>query len=137
MSPGAGGHARAAGNGGGPRRPRLAITLGDPRGIGPEIVERALNDERVRAACSWHVIGPAGTAAAVDEPLGRWSAAGTEAEAGAFAGRAVERAARMALAGEVDGIVTAPLDKHALLAGGFDYPGTPRCCRRSPGSRSR
>jgi 4-hydroxythreonine-4-phosphate dehydrogenase len=69
------------------------------------------------------VIGPAGTAAAVDEPLGRWTAGGTVAEAGAFAGRAVERAARMALAGEVDGIVTAPLDKSALLAGGFDYPG--------------
>jgi 4-hydroxythreonine-4-phosphate dehydrogenase len=29
----------------------------------------------------------------------------------------------MALAGEVDGMVTAPLDKAALQAGGFDFPG--------------
>ena len=29
----------------------------------------------------------------------------------------------MALAGEVDGIVTAPIDKAALLAGGYDFPG--------------
>lgn len=114
---------RAAGGGDPARRPRLAITLGDPRGIGPEIVARALADERVRAACTTYVIGPAGTAAPADEPSGRWSPGGTVAEAGAFAGRAVERAARMALAGEVDGIVTAPLDKSALLEGGFDYPG--------------
>jgi 4-hydroxythreonine-4-phosphate dehydrogenase len=104
-------------------RPRLAVTLGDPRGIGPEIVARALADERVRAACDLHVIGPGGAGVAVDEALGSWRAGGTVAEAGAFAGRAVERAARMALAGEVDGIVTAPLDKAALLAGGFDFPG--------------
>jgi 4-hydroxythreonine-4-phosphate dehydrogenase len=123
VTPAAGDRARAAGDGGASRRPRLAITLGDPRGIGPEIVARALADERVRAACTPYVIGPAGTAAPVDEPLGRWTRAGTIADAGAFAGRAVERAARMALAGEVDGIVTAPLDKSALLAGGFDYPG--------------
>ena len=123
MRPGAGERARPAGDGGAAHRPRLAITLGDPRGIGPEIVARALGDARVRAACDCWVIGPAGTAAAVDEPLGAWTPAGSVADAGAFAGRAVERAARMALAGEVDGIVTAPLDKSALLAGGFDYPG--------------
>jgi 4-hydroxythreonine-4-phosphate dehydrogenase len=35
----------------------------------------------------------------------------------------VERAIALALDGAVDGIVTAPLDKHALLAGGFDFPG--------------
>jgi 4-hydroxythreonine-4-phosphate dehydrogenase len=35
----------------------------------------------------------------------------------------VDRAIALALAGAVDGIVTAPLDKHALLAGGYDFPG--------------
>ncbi|HEX2778659.1 MAG TPA: 4-hydroxythreonine-4-phosphate dehydrogenase PdxA [Gemmatimonadaceae bacterium] len=104
-------------------RPRLAVTLGDPRGIGPEIVARALADERVRAACEPRVIGPAGTGVAVHDALGEWRRGGSAAAAGAFAGRAVEVAARLALAGEVEGIVTAPLDKSALLAGGFDYPG--------------
>ncbi|MFL5560941.1 MAG: 4-hydroxythreonine-4-phosphate dehydrogenase PdxA [Gemmatimonadaceae bacterium] len=122
MAAPAGGRA-SADRDGAARRPRLAVTLGDPRGIGPEIVAAALGDARVREVCSWHVIGPAGTAASVDQPLGRWVAGGSAADAGSFAGRAVERAARMALAGEVDGVVTAPLDKHALLAGGFDYPG--------------
>jgi 4-hydroxythreonine-4-phosphate dehydrogenase len=36
---------------------------------------------------------------------------------------AVERAARLALASVLDGVVTAPLDKHALKAGGYDFPG--------------
>jgi 4-hydroxythreonine-4-phosphate dehydrogenase len=40
-----------------------------------------------------------------------------------LAGLAVDRAIELAQAGEVDGIVTAPLDKHALLAGGYDFPG--------------
>jgi 4-hydroxythreonine-4-phosphate dehydrogenase len=123
VSPGAGERARPAIAGGAAHRPRLAITLGDPRGIGPEIVASALGDARVQAACDCWVVGPAGTVATVDETLGRWAPGGSAADAGAFAGRAVERAARMALAGEVDGIVTAPLDKSALLAGGFDYPG--------------
>ena len=123
MSSAAGDRARAGSRDGAAHRPRLAVTLGDPRGIGPEIVAAALADERVRQACSWYVIGPAGTAAAVDEPLGRWAAGDSAGAAGAFSGRAVERAARMALAGQVEGIVTAPLDKSALLAGGFDFPG--------------
>ena len=38
-------------------------------------------------------------------------------------GAAIERAVEMARAGEVDGIVTAPIDKAALLAGGYQYPG--------------
>jgi 4-hydroxythreonine-4-phosphate dehydrogenase len=45
------------------------------------------------------------------------------AAAGRLAGRAVEVAAQLALRGAVDGIVTAPLDKAALLAGGYPDPG--------------
>ncbi len=107
---------------------QLAITLGDPRGIGPEIVRKALADERVRAlAARWLVVGPSGTEMPADEIIGVWrptgNAAADAARAGRLAGLAVERAARMALAGEAQGIVTAPLDKSALHAGGFDYPG--------------
>jgi 4-hydroxythreonine-4-phosphate dehydrogenase len=106
-------------------RPRLAVSLGDVRGIGPEIVAAAVADERVRAAADLHIVGPAGAGAHVDEPIGEWPADGgrSEALAGRLAGAAVERAVDLALAGTVDGIVTAPLDKHALLAGGYHYPG--------------
>lgn len=103
---------------------RLALTLGDPRGIGPEIVAKALNDPRVGAlGAFWQVIGPVGTGVPVSEAVGDWTAAGDAADAGRFAGLAVERAARLALEGVVDGMVTAPLDKSALHAGGYDYPG--------------
>jgi 4-hydroxythreonine-4-phosphate dehydrogenase len=111
---------------------RLALTLGDPRGIGPEIVAKALNDPRIGAlGARWFVLGGDEDFAAdgeVAQQLGGWVRGGEGepgriAQAGRFAGRAVERAARMALAGQVDGMVTAPLDKSALLAGGYDYPG--------------
>ena len=106
-----------------PARPRLAVTLGDPRGIGPEIVTRALADERVRASCIPWVIGPRGTGARTDEPLGDWDTRAGEAAAGRFSGVAIERATALALDGTVAGIVTAPIDKHALLVGGYDFPG--------------
>jgi 4-hydroxythreonine-4-phosphate dehydrogenase len=104
-------------------RPRLAITLGDPRGIGPEIVASALGDDRVREACQPVVVGPEGTGVAVDRSVGAWEASGGAAMAGRLAGSAIEDAASLALSGEVEGIVTAPIDKAALLAGGYDYPG--------------
>jgi 4-hydroxythreonine-4-phosphate dehydrogenase len=43
--------------------------------------------------------------------------------AGRIAGHAVEAAAKLALSGEVDAIVTAPAHKHALHLAGFPYPG--------------
>jgi 4-hydroxythreonine-4-phosphate dehydrogenase len=103
-------------------RPRLAVTLGDVRGIGPEIVAAAAADSRVRAAAELRLVGPSLADLAVDERIGDWSG-GTEAEAGRLAGLAVDRAIDLAQRGDVDGIVTAPLDKHALLAGGYDFPG--------------
>ena len=107
---------------------RLALTQGDPRGIGPELVVAALADPRVLALdAEWVVVGATGTMAHVDEAIGHWAptgdAARDAAQAGRLAGAAVERAAALALDGAVAGIVTAPLDKAALYAGGFDYPG--------------
>jgi len=104
-------------------RPRLAVTLGDPRGIGPEIVEKARHDQRVVAAADLVVVGPRGAGTAVEESVGDWTGGGSEADAGRLAGLAVDRAIERARDGKVDGIVTAPLDKHALLAGGYDFPG--------------
>ncbi len=103
--------------------PRLALTLGDPRGIGAEVTRKALADPRVASACRWVVVGPSGLECAADEVIGEWHARQSEANAGRLAGRAIERAVELAVCGEVDGIVTAPIDKHALLAGGYDYPG--------------
>ena len=105
-------------------RVRLAVTVGDPRGIGAEIVAAALGDERVRAVAELRVVGPSGAGVEVQDDVGAWRASHDEASrAGELAGLALDRAITLASAGEVDGLVTAPLDKHALLAGGYDFPG--------------
>jgi 4-hydroxythreonine-4-phosphate dehydrogenase len=104
-------------------RVRLAVTLGDVRGIGPEIIAKAAAASEVRAVADLVFVGPSGTNVVVDERTGAWDAASDAATAGRFAGRAIERAVALALEHHVDGIVTAPLDKAALFAGGYSYPG--------------
>jgi 4-hydroxythreonine-4-phosphate dehydrogenase len=101
---------------------RLAVTVGDPRGIGPEIVRAALADQSVGERCELLVVGPDGAGVEVQRRVGTWTG-GSPAEAGMLAGRAVEAAVRLALEGAVEGIVTAPVDKAALLEGGYDFPG--------------
>lgn len=102
---------------------RLAVTAGDPRGIGPEIINKALADPRIGGRSDLVVVGAEGCGVAVDESIGRWSEDTTAAMAGRLSGRAIERAVELAMEGSVQGIVTAPIDKAALLAGGYDFPG--------------
>jgi 4-hydroxythreonine-4-phosphate dehydrogenase len=111
-----------------PDRPlRLAVTLGDPRGIGPEIVAAVRADPACDALATLVVVGPAAAGITVDDAVGDWrpgaDRAGNAALAGRLAGLAIERAVALACRAEVDGVVTAPIDKAALLAGGYDYPG--------------
>jgi 4-hydroxythreonine-4-phosphate dehydrogenase len=84
----------------------------------------------VAGAASFVVIGPSGIGLPVDVDLGRWNSSWkaldhriVTAEAGRLAGLAIEKAVELAMQGGVDGIVTAPIDKAALLAGGFHFPG--------------
>lgn len=107
----------------GVNRPRLAVTVGDPRGIGPEIVRAALGDPALRDVCDMIIVGAVGAGVDVDVPVGEWAPGGSVAEAGRVSGAAIARATELALEGDVDGIVTAPIDKFALLSGGYDYPG--------------
>lgn len=100
---------------------RLAVTLGDPRGIGPEVTAAALADPRPDLTLV--TVGPEGTLIEPDVAVGRWDGGPDAAAAGRLAGAAIERAIEMALAGDVDGIVTAPIDKAALAAAGYTFPG--------------
>jgi 4-hydroxythreonine-4-phosphate dehydrogenase len=109
-------------------RTTLAVTLGDPRGIGPEVAALAAHQLGARPDRPHLLfIGPAGTGAetAADDFLavGEWRAGGSAAEAGRLAAEAVRRATALALDGAVAGIVTAPLDKSALHAAGYPWPG--------------
>lgn len=114
-------------------RIRLAVTLGDPRGIGPEVTAAAL-----AAAGTDHTelvtVGPTGTAVEPDVVIGHWSGTGT-AEAGRLAGAAIERAVSLALEGGVSGVVTAPIDKAALAAGGYRFPGHTEMLQSLTGAR--
>jgi 4-hydroxythreonine-4-phosphate dehydrogenase len=99
---------------------RLAVTLGDPRGIGPEVTAAALEGS---TGAELITVGAEGTGVAPDIAIGRWDGGPDAALAGRLAGAAIERAIAMAMNGEVDGIVTAPIDKAALAAAGYSFPG--------------
>ncbi len=110
--------------------PRLLVTPGDPRGVGPEVTLRAL--ERLRSerpGARAVILGPDGELeprelARLAEEARRGSpGSGPSAEAGAFAARAIEEAVRTALAGDAAAIVTAPLHKPSLHAAGRFFPG--------------
>src|SRR3954470_7945375 len=111
------------------------MTVGDPRGIGPEIVAKALADPQVGERCDVVVVGPTGAGVSVGQSVGSWSSGASAAVAGKISGLAIERAVAMATAGEVDGVVTAPIDKAALLAGGYDFPGHTEMLAQLTGSR--
>ena len=99
----------------GDRCPRIAITLGDPAGIGPEIARKASADPRVLEVCEPVLYGPPDVAAF--EP-GRLSAA-----AGRAAYNAIVHAVDDAMAGRVDAIATAPINKEAFALAGLPWPG--------------
>lgn len=119
------------------RPPRIAVSLGDPRGIGPEITARALAepveadvvvigaDEQVAEVPAARRVAVGAWREGPGQPAGLAPAAARDRarRAGLLAGRAVVAAARMAMDGEVDAIVTAPVDKHALHLAGFPWPG--------------
>jgi 4-hydroxythreonine-4-phosphate dehydrogenase len=111
------------------------MTVGDPRGIGPEIVAKALADPGVSERCDVVVVGPEGAGVAVSERVGHWVPGSGPAVAGNLSGLAIARAVEMALAGAVDGIVTGPIDKMALYAGGYDFPGHTEMLASLTGSR--
>ncbi|HEX9108182.1 MAG TPA: 4-hydroxythreonine-4-phosphate dehydrogenase PdxA [Longimicrobiales bacterium] len=105
----------------------LAVTCGDPRGIGPEVIRKAAAAMRGEAGRPRLVyVGPSGTGAesACDQVIltGEWRG-GSAADAGALAGAAIERGAALCLSGRADALVTAPIDKAALHAGGYHFPG--------------
>lgn len=119
---------------------RLALTVGDPAGIGPEIVLRALASER-RPRAALRVYGPVAVlrdrarrfgipepgdraTELVDVPLPAPVAPGAvSAAAGGVAAEAVRRAVADVLEGRAQAIVTAPLNKESLHAAGHPWPG--------------
>ena len=109
----------------------LAITCGDPAGIGPEVVAAWLAAHPDQAAGTV-VIGPVRWLASLPPgttkvPVGLENFAATpgrpEAEGARVAWAALERAAAGCAAGEFSGVVTAPVSKAQLAAIGWKFPG--------------
>jgi 4-hydroxythreonine-4-phosphate dehydrogenase len=132
-----------------PTPPNLAITMGDPAGVGPEIIVKACRRLLPRLSAGelrLLVIGHRSALHAARDLLGetlefsetdqaplRFLAAGEEAspigfgqispEGGRFAYLAVEQAVRLVRDRQIDAIVTAPLNKEALNLAGYHYAG--------------
>lgn len=110
--------------------PRIGITLGDPRGIGPEVTAAALSSRR-DSGVDFRIIGPTGLgdadsalgAAGTWDTIGDWTPTGGARLAGQLSAAAIERAMELIAAGRIDGIVTAPISKAALRSAGYPYPG--------------
>jgi len=98
--------------------PRIAITAGDPSGIGPEIAVKASRDARVLAACEPIIYGPYSEA-----ELSAFQAGRVNAAAGHAAYEAIVAAVRDALDGRIAAIATAPINKAAFAAAGHRWPG--------------
>ena len=134
----------------------IAITMGDPAGIGPEIIVKAcrrLMPRIQKGELGLKVVGHRSAFDAARALLNEtlefpdFVPAGEErepitfgrisAEAGRFAYLAVERATELALAGKIDAIVTAPLNKEAMNLAGYHYAGHTdllAALTKSPGS---
>lgn len=123
---------------------RLAVTMGDPAGIGPEIVAKAAFQMRAEVSAGRIEFLVLGSGAALNKgceqaglsrndlplrlidvgPVDGDIVTGTiSAVGGEWAYRAVKRAAEMVLSGEADAIVTAPLSKEALHMAGHHFEG--------------
>jgi len=96
-------------------KPRVAITAGDPAGIGPEIARKAAEDPRVLAACEPVIYGA--PSELTFEP-GRLSA-----DAGRAAYDAIHAAVDDAKRGDVAAIATAPVNKMAFAQAGLPWKG--------------
>lgn len=123
---------------------RIAITMGDPAGIGPEIILKAFHagtpadyEPIVYGDRAWMAqtaqqlklplpvangrILPVQQATAADLSGVQWGE--LSPQAGKAAAECVIAAAQAALRGDVDAVVTAPLNKEAMAMGGYPYPG--------------
>ena len=98
--------------------PRIALTVGDPAGIGPEIANKAVRDSAVTGVCNPIVYGPVS-----EDDRARFSPGAPSANAGRASYEAVCRATADVLAGRLDALATAPINKTAWALAGLPWRG--------------
>lgn len=123
--------------------PKIAITMGDPAGIGPEVVVKALADSVVSGLADWIVVGDAAVLSLIEATTGlalakianvsvldlkqldmlKFVPGKLSVECGRAALEYVRVATRLCLAGEADALVTAPVNKEAATISGAKFTG--------------
>jgi 4-hydroxythreonine-4-phosphate dehydrogenase len=96
-------------------KPRVAVTVGDPSGIGPEVAQRAAADSRVLDVCEPILYGPSSDRSFQPGLL--------SADAGRAAYEAIVRAAEDARQNRVAAIATGPVNKEAFRLAGLPWRG--------------
>ena len=115
-------------------RPTVGITMGDPAGIGPEVIVKALEKGKLDGLCRPVIIGSSsiirraggGRLSIIDcteVDLRRVRPGRISRAAGQASAEALRAAVQMALDGQLAAVVTAPICKQALHLGGHPYPG--------------
>jgi 4-hydroxythreonine-4-phosphate dehydrogenase len=120
---------------------RIAVTIGEPAGIGPEITLKSLLSEEATGICRPLIVG---SAAVIEEAAEKLSIAinpsveildvgdirgrdfprgRSTAEGGRDCAAYIRKAVELALSREVDAIVTAPISKESLKMAGIGWPG--------------
>ena len=117
----------------------IGVTVGDPAGIGPEIVASALAHER--EVCVYGDVGAVERAGGLPSRVDRRPHVSARVEPGvpdpaAAAGvvAAIRAAARDCLAGRLDAMVTGPISKQVLAEAGFPWPGHTELLEETAGS---
>jgi 4-phospho-D-threonate 3-dehydrogenase / 4-phospho-D-erythronate 3-dehydrogenase len=122
-------------------RPVIALTMGDPGGIGPEIILKALRDADVSPLARWIVVGDSRVLRLAELIVGcplegaeirdvltlrdinDFAFGRLDASSGAAGVEYVRIATEMCLAGQADAMVTAPLNKEAVTLSGRPFSG--------------
>jgi 4-hydroxythreonine-4-phosphate dehydrogenase len=109
---------------------KLAITAGDPAGIGPEIARKAAADPRVTAVCEPVLYG-----AWREADAARYTAGQISADAGRAAHDAIVQAVADARSGAVAAVATAPINKEAFARAGYRWKGHTDLLQELTGAR--
>lgn len=98
--------------------PVIAITAGDPAGIGPEIARKAAAAPRVTTVCRPVIYGPW-----LDDAVAAFERGKPTRESGQASYDAIAAAVADAMAGKVDAVATGPISKEAFALAGHDWKG--------------
>lgn len=119
------------------KKPIIGITMGDPNGVGPEVIVKAISSNEIKDLCEIVIFGDAGILqkaannSVSNIQIVECSEFGLEdlkpstldRKAGQASLDYITTAVKSALENEIDAIVTAPISKESTHLAGSKYPG--------------